>query len=121
MTVLNTLPCPFGNYGQKIVFKTIITAVALTLVSATSVSFEDRQDLPGHKSQRITTHYSAPDIKRLMFAAEKVVKMRLGPSLRLVGNQIYHRARHFCPTTGASALCYLTDSLQIIPDTWFTH
>jgi len=59
---------------------------------AAGVSFEDRQDLLGHKSQRITTHYSAPDIARLMLAAEKVVKMRLEPSLRLVGNQICHKS-----------------------------
>jgi hypothetical protein len=51
------------------------------------VSFEDRQDLLGHKSQRITTHYSAPDIDRLLLAAEKVVNMRQEPSLRLVNRQ----------------------------------
>ena len=28
---------------------------------AAVVSYEDRQDLLGHKSDRITTHYSAPD------------------------------------------------------------
>lgn len=54
---------------------------------AAGVSFEDRQDLLGHKSQRITTHYSAPDIDRLLLAAEKVVNMRQEPSLRLVNHQ----------------------------------
>lgn len=29
---------------------------------AANVSFEDRQDLLGHKSQRITTHYSAAEL-----------------------------------------------------------
>ncbi len=29
---------------------------------AAGVRFKDRQDLLGHKSERITTHYSAPDI-----------------------------------------------------------
>jgi integrase len=38
---------------------------------AAGVSFEDRQDLLGHKSERMTTHYSAPDILRLIEAAEK--------------------------------------------------
>ncbi len=38
------------------------------------VSFEDRQALLGHKSSRITTHYSAPDIERLMEAAESVTR-----------------------------------------------
>ena len=43
---------------------------------AAGVSFEDRQDLLGHRSDRITTHYSAPDVKRLLEAAEKVVVIR---------------------------------------------
>jgi hypothetical protein len=57
---------------------------------AAGVSFEDRQDLLGHKSQRITSHYSAPDIDRLLSAAEKVVNMRQEPSLRLVNQEIPH-------------------------------
>jgi integrase len=36
------------------------------------VSFEDRQDLLGHKSARITTHYSQPEIRKLIEAANKV-------------------------------------------------
>ncbi len=43
---------------------------------AAGVSFEDRQDLLGHKSDRITTHYSAPDVERLMQAAEKVTRSK---------------------------------------------
>jgi integrase len=38
---------------------------------AAGVSFEDRQDLLGHKSQRITTHYSHPELSNLIAAAEK--------------------------------------------------
>jgi integrase len=38
---------------------------------AVDVSFEDRQDLLGHKSHRITTHYSSPDVGKLIAAAEK--------------------------------------------------
>ncbi len=41
---------------------------------AAGVSYEDRQDLLGHKSGRITTHYSAPDIRRLIECAETVVR-----------------------------------------------
>ena len=48
---------------------------------AAGVSFEDRQDLLGHKSQRITTHYSAPEIASLLEAAEKVVQARVGATL----------------------------------------
>jgi integrase len=39
---------------------------------AACVSFEDRQDLLGHKSARITTHYSGPELASLIEAAEKV-------------------------------------------------
>ena len=39
---------------------------------AAGVSFEDRQDLLGHKSGRITTHYSAAEIGNLITAANKV-------------------------------------------------
>jgi integrase len=39
---------------------------------AAGVSFEDRQDLLGHKSARMTTHYSAPELERLIDAAGSV-------------------------------------------------
>jgi len=39
---------------------------------AAVVSFEDRQDLLGHKSGRITTHYSQAELASLIAAAEKV-------------------------------------------------
>jgi len=39
---------------------------------AAGVSFEDRQDLLGHKSGRITTHYSQAELASLIAAAEKV-------------------------------------------------
>ena len=39
---------------------------------AAGVSFEDRQDLLGHRSGRITTHYSAAELGRLIEAVEKV-------------------------------------------------
>jgi integrase len=39
---------------------------------AAGVSFEDRQDLLGHRSGRITTHYSAAELSRLLVAAESV-------------------------------------------------
>jgi hypothetical protein len=38
---------------------------------AAGVSFEDRQDLLGHKSARMTTHYSAAELSNLIEAAEK--------------------------------------------------
>jgi hypothetical protein len=39
---------------------------------AAGMSFEDRQDLLGHPSARITTHYSAPEPSKLIEAANRV-------------------------------------------------
>ncbi len=39
---------------------------------AAGVSFEDRQDLLGHRSGRITTHYSAAELGSLIEAANRV-------------------------------------------------
>ncbi len=40
---------------------------------AAGVSFEDRQDLLGHRSNRVTTHYSSAELTRLIEAVECVV------------------------------------------------
>jgi integrase len=49
---------------------------------AAGVSFEDRQDLLGHKSGRMTTHYSQAELSNLISAAEKVcdVESRKSPA-----------------------------------------
>ncbi len=39
---------------------------------AAGVSFEDRQDLLGHRSGRVTKHYSAAELENLIAAANKV-------------------------------------------------
>ncbi len=39
---------------------------------AADVSFEDRQDLLGHRSGRITTHYSAAELERLLEAVNRI-------------------------------------------------
>ena len=39
---------------------------------AAGVSFEDRQDLLGHRSGRITTHYSQAELTNLIEAADKL-------------------------------------------------
>lgn len=62
-------PCPFGfrhlrvhdlkhTFGRRL--------------RAAGVSFEDRQDLLGHKSNRVTTEYSAPELEQLIKAADQV-------------------------------------------------
>lgn len=64
---------------------------------AAGVSFEDRQDLLGHKSSRVTTHYSAPELITLLQASERVCsrdRSKLGtmvilkkkPRLAVAGN-----------------------------------
>lgn len=52
---------------------------------AAGVGFEDRQDLLGHKSTRITTHYSKAELKSLLEAANKVCTMQdSAPTLALL-------------------------------------
>ncbi len=50
------------------------------------VSFEDRQDLLGHKSARITTHYSGAELLNLIEAANRVctTQTRKSPALVLL-------------------------------------
>lgn len=51
---------------------------------AAGVSFEDRQDLLGHKSGRITTHYSAAELSNLLTAANKACEGQNGTVLTLL-------------------------------------
>ena len=50
---------------------------------AAGVSFEDRQDLLGHRSGRVTTHYSGAELANLIAAANQVCgeKSRKSPAL----------------------------------------
>ncbi|MDX2165003.1 MAG: site-specific integrase [Gammaproteobacteria bacterium] len=50
------------------------------------VNFEDRQDLLGHKSGRITTHYSSVELRNLITAANKVCgeNNQSSPTLTLI-------------------------------------
>ena len=53
---------------------------------AAGVSYEDRQDLLGHRSGRITTHYSAVELQNLIDAANRVCgeDSRKSPALVLL-------------------------------------
>ncbi len=53
---------------------------------AVGVSMEDRQDLLGHKSSRITTHYSSAELTHLIAAADKVCDSdsRKSPAMTLI-------------------------------------
>ena len=55
---------------------------------AAGVSFEDRQDLLGHKSARITTHYSSPDLIRLLTAASLICEKRPATVLRVAADGV---------------------------------
>lgn len=57
------------------------------------VSFEDRQDLLGHKSSRITTHYSAAELQNLWEAANKVCIGHARPTLTLLRGDEPSRAK----------------------------
>lgn len=58
-----------------------------------SVSFEDRQDLLGHKSGRITIHYSVAELQNLIEAANKVCEGKSGPVLTLLKASIIAESR----------------------------
>lgn len=53
---------------------------------AAGVSFEDRQDLLGHKSGKVTTEYSAPELANLTEAANRFCgeNSRKTPALTLI-------------------------------------
>lgn len=58
---------------------------------ATGVNFEDRQDLLGHKSGKITTHYSAAELQNLYQAANKVCEIkRSGVNVTLLRSPKFH-------------------------------
>ena len=54
---------------------------------AAGVSLEDRQDLLGHKSARITTHYLAPDLIRLLDAVNMLCEKRPATVFRVAGGE----------------------------------
>jgi integrase len=64
---------------------------------ACGVDFETRQDLLGHRSSRITTHYSDAELSNLLEAANKVcAKKESAPTVRALKVSF----SHICPTTG---------------------
>ncbi len=55
---------------------------------AAGVSFEDRQDLLGHRSGKITTHYSAAELSRLIEAAIAVCETAQGQPELVVSRRV---------------------------------
>jgi integrase len=64
------------------------------------VSFEDRQDLLGHKSGRITTHYSAAELRNLIHASNKACVEESSPVLTILRTPKW--SPHKIPTTDVS-------------------
>ena len=57
---------------------------------AAGVGFEDRKLLLGHKSDHVTTHYSAPEIEALIAVSERLCELgsRKSHALTIVRAQI---------------------------------
>jgi hypothetical protein len=73
---------------------------------AAGVSLEDRQDLLGHKSARITTHYSRPELEQLITSANKVCanESRKSPAQVILKKQTACvRVGQVSQTTGVSS------------------
>ena len=71
---------------------------------AAGVSFEDRQDLLGHRSGRITTHYSAAELSRLLDAANRVCDASEGQPELLVMRGALQRGSRKIPASAKPAL-----------------
>ena len=67
---------------------------------AAGVSFEDRQDLLGHRSGRITTHYSAAELSRLIAASSTVADRGDAKPELVVLKGALHGASRKTPASG---------------------
>jgi integrase len=58
---------------------------------AVGVNFEDRQDLLGHRSGKITTHYSTAELENLYQATNRICEIRQsGVTITLLRNPKFH-------------------------------
>lgn len=64
---------------------------------AAGVSYEDRQDLLGHRSGRITTHYSQAELSNLLDAANLIIQSR-HESKELTILRVKQGGKHSIPT-----------------------
>ena len=79
---------------------------------AAGVSFEDRQDLLGHRSGRITTHYSAAELSRLIEAANSVCDSTLSQPELLVMRGSLHCGSRKIPARRVLALRSISEVLE---------
>ena len=80
---------------------------------AAGVSFEDRQDLLGHRSGRITTHYSAVEFSRLLEGANSVCDIKHGqPELLVMRGSLQGGSRKTPASTKSTlrAISYVVEN-----------
>jgi len=71
---------------------------------AAGVSLEDRQDLLGHRSGKITTHYSAVELAKLIEAANRVCDRDERQPELVVLRGVFHRQSPQIPHKGSEVL-----------------
>jgi hypothetical protein len=78
-------------YGEWLAFKCLRFLARNTAIGtfgrrlrAVGVGLKDRQDLLGHKSGRMTTHYSAAEIGNLLAAVSRIANSRESPAGRVL-------------------------------------
>jgi formylglycine-generating enzyme required for sulfatase activity len=81
---------------------------------AAGVSFEDRQDLLGHRSGRITTHYSAAELSRLIEAANSVCDRDGRLPERVVLRGVLRSASRKTPANDSAAFREIQQGLEIV-------
>src|SRR5256885_16143126 len=72
--------CPPCHAGVREAARAIIRSRPESGDGGAGVSFEDRQDLLGHRSTRVTTDYSAAELRNLVDAANPAQKCRRRPA-----------------------------------------
>lgn len=80
---------------------------------AAGVQFEDRQDLLGHRSERVTTHYSAAELSQLLAAANSIACRDGAVPELVVLNGAFQGASRKTP---ASALSGQKEATDIVGD-----
>jgi len=73
-TTTFVIPGEYVKNGDDrlVVLNQIAQEVIKRRLRAAGVSFEDRQDLLGHRSGRVTTHYSRAELCKLIAAANAI-------------------------------------------------
>ena len=83
---------------------------------AAGVKFEDRLDLLGHRSERMTTHYSAAELSQLLAAANSIAdRDGAKPELVVLRGTLKGTSRK-TPASAHFALSVQPEAIDIIGD-----